>query len=121
MNKETSWIAHLVSLGQTVEKKGVEPLKESQKQWQASGAKTRQVGGDHYKKGIQPVDFAFENGFDCYQFSINKYITRHKEKGGLKDLLKALHFLEMYIETLYGEEALTMYRDQAVEGQQPQP
>lgn len=63
-----------------------------------------QVGGDHYKKlAIQPTQYAMANGLDACQFSVVKYVTRHKEKGGKKDLEKAMHFLQMLIELEYPE------------------
>jgi hypothetical protein len=58
-----------------------------------------QVGGDHYKKlGIQPVEFAHANSLDFFQGNIVKYTTRWRDKGGLADLRKAKHMLELYIE-----------------------
>lgn len=58
-----------------------------------------QVGGDHYKdRAIQPVEFIYANGLDFFQGNVIKYITRWREKGGLADLAKAKHYLEMYIE-----------------------
>lgn len=63
-----------------------------------------QVGGDHYKKlAIQPTQYAMANGLDACQFSVVKYVTRHKDKGGKKDLEKAMHFLQMLIELEYPE------------------
>jgi hypothetical protein len=58
-----------------------------------------QVGGKHYKKCvIQPWDYVIANDLDYFQGSIIKYVTRWKDKGGVEDLRKALHFLEKYIE-----------------------
>ena len=58
----------------------------------------RQVGGSHYKSGIQPLEYAFHNNLDGFQAKIVKYITRWKDKGGMQDLEKCKHVLEMYIE-----------------------
>lgn len=64
-----------------------------------------QVGGDHYKKlAIQPTQYAMANGLDACQFSVVKYVTRHRDKGGKKDLEKAMHFLQMLIELEYPED-----------------
>ena len=58
-----------------------------------------QVGGDHYKsKGIQPVEYCMANGIGFMEGSVIKYVTRWKEKGGVEDLKKARHFLDMLIE-----------------------
>lgn len=52
-----------------------------------------QHGGLHYKgKAIQPVQFWAANGWDGFSASILKYITRWRDKGGLVDLNKAMHF-----------------------------
>lgn len=59
-----------------------------------------QVDGTHYQqKGtIQHWDYAASNNFDYFQGQITKYVTRWKKKNGLKDLEKARHFIEKYIE-----------------------
>jgi hypothetical protein len=63
-------------------------------------ANDRQVGGDHYKKrGIQPWDYIAANCLDWFTGEIIKYITRWRDKGGIKDLEKARHVLDKYIET----------------------
>lgn len=55
-----------------------------------------QVAGSHYKnKKIQPVEFAMANRLDPCSFAILKYLTRHPEKGGVKDLQKAFHFTQL--------------------------
>lgn len=62
-------------------------------------ANERQVGGEHYKKkAIQHWDYAASNNFDYFQGQITKYVSRWKDKNGLQDLEKAMHFLEKYIE-----------------------
>src|SRR5215469_10587897 len=61
-------------------------------------ANQRQVGGDHYQSQIQHWDYVIANNLDYFQAQITKYVTRWKKKGGIRDLEKALHFLEKYIE-----------------------
>lgn len=61
-------------------------------------ANERQVDGQHYKSSLQHWDYVVANELDYFQAQITKYITRWKKKNGLKDLLKAQHFLEKYIE-----------------------
>ena len=63
----------------------------------------KQVGGDHYKLPIQPVEYCQRNGLNCCESNAIKYITRHKAKGGKEDLEKAIHYLEMLIEMEYPE------------------
>lgn len=66
----------------------------------SDGASQSQVGGNHYKKcAIQPWDYTIANKLDYFQGSIIKYVTRWRDKGGVGDLEKALHFLKKYIET----------------------
>lgn len=68
-------------------------------------ANETQVGGDHYKdKAIQPWDYITGNGLAYLEGCIVKYISRHREKGGLEDLHKAKHYLDKLIEV---EEAKT--------------
>ena len=64
-----------------------------------SSALERQVGGSHYvNKGIQPVEFWAANMWDGFSCSILKYMTRWKEKNGVQDLEKALHFAQLRID-----------------------
>ncbi len=64
----------------------------------------KQEGGSHYKNlKIQPMQYALENKLDYAQANVVKYVTRHKEKNGKEDLLKAIHNLELMIEFYYGE------------------
>ena len=58
-----------------------------------------QVAGDHYKSlKIQPIEFIHANGIPFAEGSVIKYVTRWRDKGGIKDLEKAKHFLELLIE-----------------------
>lgn len=60
---------------------------------------TEQVGGGHYKKyKIQPVEYAMANGLNYCQANAVKYVTRYRDKGGLEDLRKAIHNIELLIE-----------------------
>lgn len=59
----------------------------------------QQVSGDHYKNlKIQPIEYIHANGLQFAEGSVVKYVTRWREKGGLKDLEKARHFLDLLIE-----------------------
>ena len=65
----------------------------------------KQVGGSHYLKyKIQPSKFVIENKLLFPEASVIKYMLRHQDKDGKKDLLKAIHFIEMIIERDYSEE-----------------
>ena len=58
-----------------------------------------QVGGDHYKSmPIQPMEYSMANNLDACQHTVIKYVTRFREKGGVQDLLKAKHVIDMLIE-----------------------
>lgn len=57
-----------------------------------------QIGGDHYRVlPIQPMEYSMMNGLDACQHTIIKYVTRFRDKGGLDDLLKARHVIDMLI------------------------
>lgn len=65
----------------------------------AASALNTQVGGDHYKKlEIQPMEYSMANGLDACQHTIVKYVTRFRDKGGVADLEKAKHCIDMLIE-----------------------
>jgi hypothetical protein len=58
-----------------------------------------QVGGGHYKdKAIQPIQFIHANKLTHIEGSVVKYISRWREKGGLKDLQKIKHYVDLLIE-----------------------
>lgn len=65
-----------------------------------------QVDGDHYKTlAIQPMEYSMANKLDACQHSVVKYITRFRSKGGVKDLHKAQHVIDMLIEIEEGLHA----------------
>lgn len=58
-----------------------------------------QVGGAHYKSlAVQPVEFWLISDLGAVEGAIVKYMTRWRDKGGLEDLKKVQHFLEIMIE-----------------------
>lgn len=60
-----------------------------------------QIGGNHYKsKGIQPVEYIMANDIGFCEGSAIKYLTRWKDKGGIADLEKAKHFIDILIESV---------------------
>ncbi|UHH28315.1 DUF3310 domain-containing protein [Pseudomonas veronii] len=62
-------------------------------------ALSTQVSGDHYKSlVIQPIEYIHANKIPFAEGSVIKYVTRWRDKGGLADLEKAKHFLELLIE-----------------------
>jgi hypothetical protein len=64
-----------------------------------------QVGGNHYKNfAIQPLEFIVKNNLDFLQGNVVKYVVRYKEKGGIEDLKKARHYLDMMIELMENNE-----------------
>lgn len=59
----------------------------------------KQVAGNHYKDlAIQPVEYVYRNQIGFFEGNVIKYVSRWREKGGLNDLEKAKHYLEMLIE-----------------------
>ena len=57
-------------------------------------ANEKQVGGNHYKTAIQPWDFVLANNIGFLEGNAIKYIARHKQKNGIEDINKAIHYLE---------------------------
>ena len=61
-----------------------------------------QVDGDHYKSLIiQPTTYIHANGIPFIEGNVIKYVTRHREKGGKKDIEKAIHYLQTLLELEY--------------------
>ena len=58
-----------------------------------------QVAGSHYKDlKIQPIEYIHANNIPFCEASVVKYVTRWRSKGGIKDLEKARHFIDLLIE-----------------------
>jgi hypothetical protein len=63
-----------------------------------NAALSEQVGGDHYLEfPIQPVEYAIKNRLGFVEGAVVKYVTRWKLKGGVADLRKARHLLDILI------------------------
>lgn len=62
-----------------------------------------QVGGNHYQLPIQPIEYIHKNGLGFIEGNVIKYITRHRNKNGKQDLLKAKHYIDLLIQLEYGE------------------
>jgi len=63
---------------------------------------TTQVGGNHYDLKIPPIEYILANGMGFIEGNIIKYVSRYKAKGGVEDLHKAQHYLNLlikYVET----------------------
>ena len=79
-------------------KKISETLDRSLEMLKTSALK-EQVGGEHYKNlKIQPMEYSMENNLNACQHTIIKYVTRYKDKGGIQDLEKAKHCIDLLIE-----------------------
>lgn len=58
-----------------------------------------QIGGSHYRnKGIQPIELIVALNLNFIEGNIIKYITRYKEKNGVQDLMKCIHYSQLAIE-----------------------
>ena len=63
----------------------------------------KQIGGSHYSKfKVQPSKFINDNKLLFAEGNAIKYICRHSRKGGIEDIDKAIHYLEMIKERDYG-------------------
>jgi len=76
-----------------------------------------QVGGVHYKQmPLQPVEFIFKNRIPFLEGNVIKYTCRHLSKGGVEDLMKARHYLDMVAEYVYGVSLDELCKPEAREG-----
>ena len=58
-----------------------------------------QVDGRHYTNlKIQPVQYIHANNLSFIEGCIVKYISRWRDKGGVRDLRKIQHFIDLLIE-----------------------
>lgn len=59
-----------------------------------------QVAGDHYRRmAIQPIQFITANNLGFCEGNIIKYVCRWPAKGGVEDLKKARHYIDLLIES----------------------
>lgn len=66
-----------------------------------------QIGGDHYSnKSIQPIDYILANDLNFCEGNVIKYVTRYKDKNGVEDLKKAMHYLEFLIAQHENKESI---------------
>lgn len=74
-------------------------------------ANDRQVGGNHYNKlAIQPWDYVAANGLGFFEGNAIGYLTRFRDKNGIADLEKAIHFIEKLIEVEKAREVFVETR-----------
>jgi len=64
----------------------------------------KQVGGSHYKQfKIQPYQFSRVNDLNFFQGNVIKYVCRYKDKNGIEDLQKIIHYCELEIQHMREE------------------
>ena len=64
-----------------------------------------QIGGSHYKTmKIQPIEFILANDLGFAEGNIVKYACRYKQKGGVEDLNKVIHYARLLIENIEKEK-----------------
>jgi len=91
------------AIKETVKDKG---FVKTNLQKEAMKATLKQVGGNHYKDcKVQPIEYIVGNDLTFCEGNAIKYITRHRRKGeGRRDIEKAIHYLEMILETEYNDK-----------------
>lgn len=58
-----------------------------------------QVGGSHYKNNdMQPIELIVALNLNFIEGNIVKYITRYKNKNGMQDVMKCIHYSQLAIE-----------------------
>lgn len=83
------------------ERKSIEKLRQESpafnklvEEMSKTPANEKQIGGNHYKTTIEPWDFVLANNIGSLEGNAIKYIARHKQKNGIEDIDKAIHYLE---------------------------
>lgn len=59
----------------------------------------------HYDLPIPPIEYIEANQLDFCEGNVVKYVTRYKQKDGIRDLYKAMHYLTILINRENGQEA----------------
>ena len=68
----------------------------------------KQVSGNHYKQfEIQPIEFITKNKIPFIEGNIIKYICRWRDKNGIEDLDKVIHYVELLKELESGKSKRT--------------
>jgi len=76
----------------------------------------KQVSGTHYKDfKIQPIEFIHANDLSFIQGNIIKYICRYKNKTGIEDLRKVIHYTELLMELEYEKSRSTIETSSPIE------
>ncbi len=81
----------------------------------------KQIDGNHYQKmGIQPWEIIEKNRLDYFEGAALKYLLRWKEKDGVIDLDKIVHYIERIKELAlkghYGNKFQIKHRKVVVNG-----
>lgn len=76
----------------------VQILKPGEKP-KSQSANDIQYGGDYYKsQPIQPWDYIVSNNLGFLEGNAVKYLSRFRQKNGVEDLKKAIHYIQKLIE-----------------------
>lgn len=73
-------------------------------------AKNGEVGGDHYKMPMQPIDYIHANCMTFDEGNVIKYISRYKRKNGYEDLCKCVHYALFAMQDKYGIKSGVIYQ-----------
>lgn len=102
VTKEIPWDKIIMNDGMKNEKSSVDTVDTKEEKT----ATSVMVGGTHYKGGIQPIDFYHANPqLDFQECNMIKYAYRHKNKNGLQDLLKVVHYAMLEADLHYKADA----------------
>jgi hypothetical protein len=65
--------------------------------------KDNKIGGDHYVMKIEPIEFIMRNKIPFAEGNVIKYVSRHRQKNGVEDILKAIEYLKFIAFYEYNE------------------
>jgi hypothetical protein len=73
----------------------------------------QQEGGDHYKKyPIQPIEYNHANNIPYIEGECIAKLTRWRDKGGIGDLKKVIHSVQLLIELEEKREAWKAFKQE---------
>lgn len=97
-DKELTYAEHLEAYSHG----DVVPTEEYNGTGNPQEAAAKQIGGNHYANMvITPTEYILLNNIEWLEGNAIKYISRHENKNGKEDILKAIHYCELIIKEKY--------------------
>ena len=81
----------------------LDPVTKKERRCSIEKARMEMLRSQLKNMAIQPVEYIHRNALGFCEGSVIKYVSRWRAKGGVEDLKKARHFIDLLIEMEAGE------------------